>query len=349
MNNLALQLTNYWYIAAESAQLKEKPLAAQVIGQHLVLFRKSDGTPAVLIDRCAHRNAALSEGAVRNGCVECPYHGWQYDGEGECVRIPSIDESRPNVHKISVKQFPTKEQDGYIWVYMGNDTPLAGPRPFPHLNEANWTTFRMKTNFAAGTFSCLENFLDCPHTTHVHTGLFRSREAKPVRAEVRTSSESVEVEFFEERDAQSLVSKLLFPSKSRMVHTDRFLMPTTTRVDYFFSDKRHFIITSQCTPISENETVVYTVVTYRFGHIGRLIRLFFAPLCRRIIQQDVDVLNRQTVQLKKFGGEQFHFVESDLVGPPIIHLWKKTIRGQAVSEKSNGQAEVTKKEVRLQF
>jgi hypothetical protein len=157
------------------------------------------------------------------------------------------------------------------------------------------------------------------------------------------------VEFFEERDAQSLVSKLLFPSKSRLIHTDRFLMPTTTRVDYFFSNRRHFIITSQCTPISENHTAVYTTVTYRFGHIGRLVRLFFAPLCRRILQQDVDILGRQTAQLKKFGGEKFHFVESDLIGPPIMRLWKQAISGHSFDEELPEQTPITTKEVRLLF
>src|SRR2546423_743880 len=111
--------------------------------------------------------------------------------------------------------------------------------------------------------------------------LFRQRDGQPAalidrcahrnaplsggRGRVRCDAESVEVEFFEERDAQSVISRLLFPSGRQMVHSDRFLMPTTSRVDYSFGPDRHFIITSQCTPISEHETEVYTVTTFRFG------------------------------------------------------------------------------------
>ena len=75
-----------------------------------------------------------------------------------------------------------------------------------------------------------------------------------------------------------MISRLLFPAGRKMVHTDRFFMPATTRVDYAFGLDRHFIITSQCTPVTEDETLVYTVMTFRFGHIAPLVRLLFEPI-----------------------------------------------------------------------
>jgi phenylpropionate dioxygenase-like ring-hydroxylating dioxygenase large terminal subunit len=323
----ALQLRDFWYIAAPSAALRSRPLPRTVLGEPLVLFREADGTPAALIDRCAHRNAPLSRGRVRNGCVECPYHGWKYAGDGACVEIPSLPGGAP-ASPVGVRSYPARESDGFVWVFMGDEPPAGAPRRFPHLRERGWTSFVMRTRFQAGAMACLENFLDCPHTVYVHQGWFRSRDTKEVRARITRASDRVEVEFFEERDAESVVSRLLFPSGRKMVHTDSFLMPATSRVDYGFGPDRHFIITSQCTPVTEGETEVYTVMTFRFGRIGPLIRLLFEPLSRKVIRQDVEILRLQSEQLRRFGGAEFTFVETDLVGPHIWKLWQRALNGK---------------------
>jgi phenylpropionate dioxygenase-like ring-hydroxylating dioxygenase large terminal subunit len=320
-------LRDHWYIAAEAGALRARPLARVVLGEPLVLFREN-GRAAALQDRCAHRNMALSRGRVSEGCIECPYHGWRYAGDGSCVEIPSLEEAAP-ARSIGVRSYRTVEQDGYVWVYMGDGVPASPPRPFAHKGETGWTTFTMANRFEAGALACLETFLDCPHTVYVHRGLFRSAEARPVRARVSCGPDEVEVLFEEERDAGSVVSRLLFPSGRRLVHTDRFLMPSTSRVDYSFGDDRHFIITSQCTPVREHETDVYTVVTFRFGRIAPLVRLAFEPLSRRIIRQDLDVLKAQTEQIKLFGGKHFTSTESDLVGPHIQRLWREAERAHA--------------------
>jgi len=317
-----MYIKEYWYIAARIKELQARPLSKTLLSEPLVLFRQGDGSAVALIDRCAHRNMALSSGQVRDGCVQCPYHGWRYGKDGQCAEIPSLGPGASIPQSTRVRAYPTSESDGFIWVYMGSQLPKTSPPRFPYYQEPRWTSFSMKTRFPANALACLENFLDCPHTTYVHQGWFRSSEAKKVRAKVRYGKESVEVEFFDERDAKSVVSRLLFPSNEKMTHTDKFLMPTTSRVDYIFNPARHFIITSQCTPISDDETEVYTVITFRFGRIAPLIRLFFEPLSRRIIRQDVDILRAQSEQLRRFSGPQFTFVDTDLVAPHIWRLWK---------------------------
>lgn len=324
-SSLALHLREYWYIAAESRALGSRPVPRTILGERLVLFRQAPGRPAALIDRCAHRHMALSQGKVHGGFVECPYHGWRYDAQGRCVHIPSLrDGAKPP--EIALRSYPAVESDDYVWVYMGSKPPSGPPRRFAHVHEPRWTTFHMKTRFHAAAISCLENFLDCPHTVYVHRKWFRSRDAREVVAQVNAGSDSIEVEFFGERDAQSLVSHLLFPSQRKMVHTDRFLMPSTSRVDYSFGPNRHFVITSQCTPVTEDETEVYTVITFRFGKIAPLVRLIFEPLARRIIRQDVRILAAQTEQCRVFGPPAFTSVETDLMGPQILRLWQ-TVAG----------------------
>jgi phenylpropionate dioxygenase-like ring-hydroxylating dioxygenase large terminal subunit len=345
-----MYLREFWYIAAQSRELRTRPISRTLLGEPLVLFRQKNGLPAALIDRCAHRNMALSLGRVENGCVQCPYHGWEYEGGGHCVRIPSLQSGEKCPPDVSIRSYPTLESNGFIWVYMGVEQPASQPLPFPHYGETGWSGFMMKTRFPTNPLACLENFLDCPHTTYVHRGWFRSKDAQPVRAKVHYAKDGMEVEFFEERDAKSIVSRLLFPSDAKMVHTDKFLMPTTSRVDYIFDSGRHFIITSHCAPISTQETEVYTVVTFRFGRIAPLVRLFFEPLCRRIIRQDFNILKAQSEHMLRFDKPQFTFVESDLVAPYILKLWQQAaLTEKGMQKEPADPIDENEREVRLQF
>ncbi|HXG57607.1 MAG TPA: aromatic ring-hydroxylating dioxygenase subunit alpha [Thermoanaerobaculia bacterium] len=328
---LPLQLRDFWFIAAASRDLRGAPVARTILGEPVVLFRDGSGRAAALRDRCAHRNMRLSAGSVRDGAIECPYHGWTYRGDGTCARIPSL-EGDPPPH-VRVDSFPTREHDGFVWICLG-DPASREPFRFPHAGEEGWTTFTMTTRFEAGAFSCLENFLDVPHTVYVHQGWFRNRAARPTRAVVRAERDGAAVAFDEEPEKESVVARLLFPRGGRLEHTDRFVLPAISRVDYRFGPDRHFIITSQCTPVSEHETDVYTVITFRFGRISPLVRLWFEPLSRKILRQDIEILREQTAQVKRFGGPKFTYVASDLLGPHILRHWKDAVahREPLVSE-----------------
>ena len=269
---------------------------------------------------------SLSSGRVVAGGIECPYHGWTYDGEGVCTAIPALSE----LPRVAIRSYRTAESDGFVWIYAGDGEPAEPPFRFPHCAEKGWSTFRMATRFQASAFACLENFLDVPHTAYVHSGWFRSRTSHDVRAVVHREADGSFVEFDEVAERQSVVARLLFPRSGQLKHTDRFLMPSTSRVDYAFGPDRHFIITSQCTPVTEQQTDVYTVVTFRFGVVAPLVRLYFEPLSRRILRQDVQILGELTRQVERFGGTSLRFVSSDLLGPEILRHWRAATERRAV-------------------
>jgi len=335
-----MSLKDYWYIAAESRQVKKRPVAVSALGQRLVLFRTDDGHVAALEDRCSHRNVALSLGEVSSGCVTCPYHGWKFDAAGHCVQIPSLG-SRGRLPNHGVRAYPVREHDGYVWVYPGESIPESSPFRFPQYDQQGWTSFRMRTRFQASVEACLENFLDCPHTVYVHQGWFRNHDTRELSATVRSRADSVEVEFRGEPITKSLVSRLFFPKGKELRHTDRFLMPNISCVDYDFGPDRHFIITSQCTPLAEYETEVHTVITYSFGRIGPLVRFLLEPVCRKIIRQDVDILAAQTEQIRCFGGPHFCHAESDLLGLIIQSMRKRVEQSEAPALQRPQEREIT--------
>ena len=81
---------NFWYPAERSERLTDKPLHVRMLAQDLVLFRDAAGKAHCLANTCVHRGGSLSGGTIRDGNVQCPYHGWQFGGDGRCAKIPSL-------------------------------------------------------------------------------------------------------------------------------------------------------------------------------------------------------------------------------------------------------------------
>ncbi len=291
------------------------------MGTHLVLFRDVQGHAVALEDRCRHRNIPLSQGKVINGKIECPYHGWCYHADGNIAEIPANAHLSERVYPVGISSFHCVEQDDYVWVCLSNQPANPKPVPFPNYAESGWVSFHMKTRFNASVDACLENFLDCPHATYVHRGWFRSPTKKKVEATVRTLEDGAEVEYFEEPRVKSAVWSLLSSKKASMKHTDRFIAPATSTVDYVFSNNVHYKITSSCTPIEKNITEVYTVVTFKVKWFSHLVRLYFQPLSKLIIRQDVNILQAQADNVKKFSGEQFSVIETDVLYK-LIKQWR---------------------------
>ncbi|MGI8546174.1 MAG: Rieske 2Fe-2S domain-containing protein [Gemmatimonadaceae bacterium] len=330
-------LNENWYIAARSRDVSGRaPFASTVLEEPLVLFRGKRGEAVALIDRCLHRNAALSAGDVFDGCIGCPYHGWTYDASGTCVVVPS--EGTEATHapsqengKRQLQRFPVLEQDGFVWVYMG--TPdRAGERDpfaFPHAAESEWASYTMVTRFDGDATDLVENFMDVPHTAFVHAGWFRKRAtARPAQATVERTPDSVHVTYFQPNDAIGFSSKLLNPDNKPMTHTDQFFMPNVTRVDYSWGDQRGFVITSQITPITADTAVVYTAITFRFGIFTRLARWLLPPYTRAVINQDVRIMAIQSGNIRRFGGRQFHGTEADVIHRSIESLREYAAAGE---------------------
>ena len=57
-------MRNCWYVAAWDHEIEDRPLGRILLNEPVVLYRKADGTPVALEDRCVHRQAPLSLGEV---------------------------------------------------------------------------------------------------------------------------------------------------------------------------------------------------------------------------------------------------------------------------------------------
>src|SRR5713226_7171098 len=120
------------------------------MSEDFTLYRGQSGTPHLVAFRCAHRGTQLSTGWVEGDCIRCFYHGWKYDGAGQCVEQPAEDSSFPP--KVKIVSYPTEEYLGLIFAYLGDaehgDTGAFRPPPLPRYPDfgslrAYWSGIRI--------------------------------------------------------------------------------------------------------------------------------------------------------------------------------------------------------------
>jgi nitrite reductase/ring-hydroxylating ferredoxin subunit len=125
-----------WRSLALSEQVTaQKPLAVVCGGEDIVLFRDAAGRALALEDRCPHRRVPLSLGEVKDGRLQCGYHGWTFDGAtGACTGIPNLTADERVPPRYGARAFTVAEGDGFVQVWLGEGDPTealptAGYRP----------------------------------------------------------------------------------------------------------------------------------------------------------------------------------------------------------------------------
>ncbi|MBT9556736.1 MAG: aromatic ring-hydroxylating dioxygenase subunit alpha [Myxococcales bacterium] len=330
-----VRLTRAWYVACASSELKLAPLSRTVLGVPLALFRSEAGA-AALLDRCPHRNVALSKGRVNAGELECPYHGWRFDGSGTCTAVPGLLSGLASAPSRCADAYPVVEQDGLVWVWMAPDsTPPSPPYRIPHVDDPNYTVVRLQMTLPGSLLAALENMLDVPHTSFLHGGLFRSAKARnTIVARVARTADGVECEYVGEPRPKGLIGAILAPGGGVVTHFDRFLMPCIGQVEYRLGPKSHILATQAMTPESDYVTRTYAVAAFRLPIPGFLVRPFIEPIVRAILKQDAWVLREQSEAVRRFGGERHTSTDIDLLGPDIWHLLRKAERGEVATPAS---------------
>ena len=324
-------IINNWYIICTSSEVKKRPIAQVIYDQQYVIFRNDCNRPVVLKDRCLHRHALLSMGGnVEQGKIQCPYHGWTYNDQGQVVHIPSEGPTNTVSRKLCLKSLPSFEREGVIWVWMGESTPNTKSPPwhFPNFNKKGWEHYFMITDFDNEVVHLAENFMDVPHTVFVHRGWFRNPKAKKIPTTIETQNGQVLVTYLQKQDELSLIARWVFNPRGRdMTHTDCYIFPNITCVEYWFGHNG-YIINSQITPISTLKSRVYTYISYKINPLfKRIIRPFVHYYTRQVINQDVDIMLNQGKSLGMDSRCNFRSTPADEVHISIERLRHFGIRG----------------------
>jgi phenylpropionate dioxygenase-like ring-hydroxylating dioxygenase large terminal subunit len=183
---------NFWYPVAASDQVtNERPVRARILTLDFVAFRDAAGRAHVLADTCVHRGGSLGKGKVRGDTVECPYHGWQYAGNGHCTAIPTLAPDEKPPARAKVDSYPVQERYGIVFAFLG-DLPEEERPPLWDMTEYDDPAWRANklTIFDVNCYyeRSIENGLDPAHNEIVHPkqgapGMRQDVRGKPIEVE----------------------------------------------------------------------------------------------------------------------------------------------------------------------
>ena len=180
-------LRNAWYVAAWAEHVKPRQLIERrILGEPIVIFRKSDGGLAGLADVCPHRFAPLHAGTLLEGDrLQCPYHGLQFGPAGNCVLNPHGNGRI--VPSMKVKAYQLVEKHTIAWIWMGDGEPDLSLIPdFSILDTSppEVTSKRDMLRMEANYLLITENLLDLSHVSFLHKGILGNDETVAAKIEV---------------------------------------------------------------------------------------------------------------------------------------------------------------------
>lgn len=282
-------LLDDWHVVARSDELVEDTLlSARVLGEDLVIWR-TGGNIMAWQDLCLHRGSKLSLGRIESNELVCAYHGWTYDINGQCMRIPAHP-TQPPPSKAQVKRFSVREKYGLVWVCLG--TPSYEIGSFPEWDETSYRKiFCGPYSAKASAPRLVENFLDVAHLPFVHEGLLGDQKHAEVNDyQVVTDSNGVTASNIRIWQPDPDGTGVGAP----VVYTYKVFRPLTA---YFTkrSAARGFSIFMSVTPVNRAESQMWMIIAMNYS--AEVPDAQIREFEDRVVAQDMRVVESQRPEL----------------------------------------------------
>ncbi len=296
-------IRNAWYVAARSQEVTRSLFSRQYLGVSTVLFRKQDGAPVALQNRCCHRSFPLSQGKLDGDVLECGYHGFRYDCSGRCIAIPSQQKAPEN---IRLRAFPVVERMPFIWIWPG-DPSLADPASIPEQefrNDPAWTSVSGYLKITGSYVHLHENLLDLTHLSFVHDKTFGTPEYARAPMEVSVDDGRIEVWRNVECTLPPMFAKPLSWEGDKAMRRSggRFVSPAMVvnqakLTNLSAPEKMHSLqprvyVESLITPETNASTNYYFNINRNFALADEEVGNFLLESTRAAFSEDVVVLER---------------------------------------------------------
>ena len=161
-------IKNQWYVILESKEVKNKPIGITRFNRKLVLWRDGNGILNCIADKCIHRGASLCKGHIIDGKIECPFHGFQYDGSGKCTIIPANGKKSLVPSHFVAEYYKVKEAYGFIWVFYGDIKMAEDKIDFFKDIDDRFTYDTITDHWNVHYSRVIENQLDVVHVPFIH-------------------------------------------------------------------------------------------------------------------------------------------------------------------------------------
>lgn len=314
-------IKNRWYAIMESKEVKTKPVGVTRMNEKLVFWRDSNGALNCIFDQCCHRGASLSLGCVKVDEIQCPFHGFTYDGLGKVKTIPANGKSAIVPERYKVNAYKVKEAYGLIWIWYGDPNEKSLPE-IPFFKD-------LKEGFMYGTFAevwnvhytrAIENQLDVVHLPFVHASTIGKGNKTIINGPVVEWDEDLMTFYVDNTtdDGNSI------PLKSNEIKDYKQLFSLQYQVPNLWQNRisSKVRIFAAFAPIDETHTKIYLRFYQKFAPIplvGPIIITISNIFNRKILHQDRRVvLSQLPKKTELVMGE--NLIQGDL---PIIEFRKK--------------------------
>jgi vanillate O-demethylase monooxygenase subunit len=285
-----------WHPVAYADDVTDAPMAVRLLDEPLAIVRLQ-GEVVAFKDLCIHRGTALSLGTVKNGQLECAYHGWRFDSSGACVRIPSRPEgSIPN--KARVEKYACEEAAGLVWVCL--EPPALFPLPeYRVWGDPDYRTVRIPLyDWNSSAARRVENFIDFSHFPFVHAGVLGNPDKPEIPDHpVTRSDHTISFQLGVEEVPNALKGDSVNEDFSanpiqRQPSTYTISMPYSVELDQPLEDGHHFLLFMASCPVGRKETRTFSWCSRNYD-LDPATDEEFVEFQRVILEQDRVVVESQ--------------------------------------------------------
>ena len=238
-----------WFSVSRSHELAVGEVQqVQAFDREMALYRTRSGVAVLQDAYCPHLGANLGvEGRVVGESIRCPFHGWRFATDGNCVEIPYCDDIP---ERAQIRIWHTQEKNGeiYVWYHPENTAPQWELPELPELDDDNWTTPRY-TEFLvpAHVQDIAENSCDPVHFQYVH----RQMDVPPSKVTIEDNGRLLHL--------HSDMSNNDIPSQLHAtVYSPGFAMVRNT-----YGPGAEMVMYNSAQPISRHETKMRWTLTVR--------------------------------------------------------------------------------------
>ncbi|WP_210607963.1 aromatic ring-hydroxylating oxygenase subunit alpha [Priestia flexa] len=265
-----------WYAICYSSNVSEKPVKRKIVGKDVVLFRNEKGHISAVHPYCPHRGADLSLGSVVNGKLTCPYHGWQFEGDGTCACIPSQpDQTVPKF--AHARSYPVQEKAGLVWIFPDHtktEKEVKELTIFEEINQDGYKLVPFQSLWKAHFTRTVESILDIAHLTYVH----KKTIGKNMPSVVPDYKVEGNLDFFSFSGGGAYL-EYMFPHQWILKSKDK--------------EKQSFFQYLTFTPLDEEETLILGYGGRSFLKRAPFIDFFMRYYNLKVLKEDQDVVESQ--------------------------------------------------------
>jgi phenylpropionate dioxygenase-like ring-hydroxylating dioxygenase large terminal subunit len=316
---------NCWYPLFLTRDFRATPKRVMRFGTNWVIYRDHGGQPRMAADRCPHLGASLAQGRVIDGLLQCPFHGFLFDGEGQCRLIPALGKVGRIPPKLCLTSVRLVESRGWIFGWWGE--PQAEYPPLPEFSDIDdrFVFGDIQKQWPVHVTRAIENQLDVAHLPFVHRHTIGSAN-RPCVVGPYVESEDNEIRVWvrhhpDDGTPTEAMEKLHAENASRPPSLI-FRFPGVWQLR--IHDGLRLLV--GFVPVSPSETLfmVRACHTFHLPGLSRLYSLLLGWMNRYILMEDLKIIRCIEPQSSMDASED-HPISADRAIVLFRRLWRKKL------------------------